>query len=80
MAALYSCMGRGLSMFLWSLVFLSLCVRGIEERPSFAQSAGEIQGQQAEPTKQEVVELEEMIVAAERITPVERSGQRGGDG
>ena len=74
MSALYSCMGRGLSMFLWSLVFLSLCVRGIEERPSFAQSAGETQGQQAEqagPTKQEIVELEEMIVAAERITPVE---------
>ena len=47
----------------WRLVFLSLCMLGSGQRTSFAQ--------EAEPVQPKAVELEEIVVSAERITPVE---------
>ena len=53
----------------WSLIALSLFV-AIGERTSFAQAQKEISGSGEELVQPESIELEDMLVSIERITPV----------
>ncbi len=66
MSELYSRIWR---RCVWSLAALSLCV-AIGERTSFAQAQEEISDSGEERAQPEAVELEDLLVSVERITPV----------
>ena len=76
MLELYSCIWR---RCVWSLVALSLSV-AIGEQTSFAQTQEATSDSGEEISQPEAVELEDLLVAVERITPVSGAVTSSGDG